>query len=67
MPYKHDYDKILTRLTVILSRLNDGEALSVKELAKEFNIPINNIKMIANDENYELIFEEDGKKIFQTT
>jgi predicted DNA-binding transcriptional regulator YafY len=38
MPYKHDYDTILTRLTVILSRLNDGEALSVTELAKEFNV-----------------------------
>jgi len=37
MAYKHDYDKILTRLTIILSRLNDGESLSVKELAKEFN------------------------------
>jgi predicted DNA-binding transcriptional regulator YafY len=37
MAYKHDYDKILTRLTTILSRLNDGEALSVKELAEEFN------------------------------
>jgi predicted DNA-binding transcriptional regulator YafY len=37
MAYKHDYDKILTRLTVILSKLNDGEALSVKELAEEFN------------------------------
>ncbi|MDQ1338350.1 MAG: hypothetical protein QG617_1317, partial [Campylobacterota bacterium] len=37
MAYKHDYDKILTRLSCILSRLNDGEALSVKDLAKEFN------------------------------
>ena len=37
MAYKHDYDKTLTRLTHILSRLNDGEALSVKELAHEFN------------------------------
>jgi len=36
--YKHDYDKILTRLTLILARLNDGEALSVKELAEEFNV-----------------------------
>ncbi len=36
MAYKHDYDKILTRLTVILSKLNGGEALSVKELAQEF-------------------------------
>ena len=38
MPYKHDYDTIITRLTIILSRLNDGEALSVKELAEEFNV-----------------------------
>jgi len=38
MAYKHDYDKILTRLMVVLSRLNDGEALSVKELAEEFNV-----------------------------
>ena len=37
MAYKHDYDTILTRLTQILSKLNDGEALSVKELAEEFN------------------------------
>nr|WP_275851512.1 HTH domain-containing protein [Sulfurimonas sp. SAG-AH-194-C20] len=36
MAYKQDYDKILTRLTTILSKLHDGEALSVKELAKEF-------------------------------
>ena len=34
----HDYDKALARYTSILSRLNDGEALSVKELAKEFNV-----------------------------
>jgi len=29
MAYKHNYDKILTRLTIILSRLNEGEVLSV--------------------------------------
>jgi hypothetical protein len=29
LPCKHDYDSILTLLTVILSRLDDGEALSV--------------------------------------
>ena len=34
--YKYDYSKILTRLRIILSRLNDGEALSVNKLAKEF-------------------------------
>ena len=35
---KHDYDKILTRLTTILSRLNSGEALSVTKLAVEFHV-----------------------------
>ncbi len=35
---KHDYDKILTRLTTILSRLNKGEALSVTELSREFGV-----------------------------
>jgi len=37
MAYKHDYDKILTRLTTILSKLNNGNSLSVKALAEEFN------------------------------
>ena len=37
MPYKQDYDKILTRLVAILSQLNNGEALSIKELTDEFN------------------------------
>jgi len=35
---KHDYDKILTRLTVILQRLYEGETLSVSALAEEFNV-----------------------------
>jgi len=38
MAYKHDYDKILTRLMNILGRLNDGEALDMNELSKEFNV-----------------------------
>jgi len=38
MAYKQDYDKILTRLNTIVARLNDGEALSVKELTLEFNV-----------------------------
>ena len=43
MVYKHNYHTILTRLTIILSRLNDGEALLVTELAKEFNVASNNL------------------------
>ncbi|MBT5935182.1 YafY family protein [Sulfurimonas sp.] len=38
MAYKQDYDKTLTRLNTIIARLNEGEALSVKELAQEFNV-----------------------------
>ena len=44
MPYSHDYDKILTRLVTILSRLNDGEALSTKELAEEFNTDVRTVQ-----------------------
>ena len=33
MVYKHDYDKALTILRVILQCLNDGESLGVKKLA----------------------------------
>lgn len=52
MAYKHDYDKILKRLTTILSKLNDGEALSVKKLAEEFNT---STKTIQRDFNERLI------------
>jgi predicted DNA-binding transcriptional regulator YafY len=49
MAYKHDYDKILTRLTVILSRLNDGEFLSTKELAQEFNVSARTVQRDFNE------------------
>ena len=49
MAYKHDYDKILTRLTIILARLNDGEALSVKELAEEFNVSTRTLQRDFNE------------------
>jgi len=49
LKYKHDYDKILTRLTKILSKLNDGEELSVIELAKEFNVSTRTIQRDFNE------------------
>lgn len=49
MAYKHDYDKILTRLMIILARLNDGEALSVKELAEEFNVSTRTLQRDFNE------------------
>jgi len=49
MAYKHDYDKALTRLRVILQKLNDGEALSVKELAEEFGVSVRTIQRDFNE------------------
>ena len=49
MPYKHDYDKTLRRLNTIIVRLNNGESLSVKELAEEFNVSIRTIQRDFND------------------
>jgi len=36
--FRHDYNKILSRLTTILTRLYNGERLSQSELAKEFGV-----------------------------
>lgn len=62
MAYKHDYDKILTRLTIILSKLNDGEALSVKELAKEFNTSDRTIQRDFNERLVSFPIYQENKK-----
>jgi len=62
MAYKHDYDKILTRLTVILSKLNDGEALSVKELAKEFGTSERTIQRDFNERLVSFPIYQENKK-----
>ncbi len=62
MAYKHDYDTILTRLTIILSRLYDGEALSVKELAKEFNVSDRTIQRDFNERLISFPVYQDKKK-----
>ena len=62
MAYKHDYDKILTRLTVILSKLNDAEALSVKELAKEFNTSERTIQRDFNERLVSFPIYQEKKK-----
>jgi predicted DNA-binding transcriptional regulator YafY len=63
MAYKHDYDKALTRLRVILQRLNDGEALSVKELADEFNVSTRTIQRDFNERlvSHYPIYQENKK------
>jgi len=62
MAYKHDYDTILTRLTIILSRLNDGEALSVKALATEFNVSDRTIQRDFNERLISFPVYQDKKK-----
>lgn len=46
---KHDYDKILYRLTTIWQRLREGEVLSVKELSIEFNVSTKTIQRDFNE------------------
>jgi len=41
---KHDYDKILSRLTFILSKLYQGEQLVPKELSAEFGVSLRTIQ-----------------------
>lgn len=62
MPYKHDYDTILTRLTTILQKLNDGEALSVTELAKEFNVSTRTIQRDLNERLTAFPIIQENKK-----
>jgi len=62
MAYKHNYDKILTRLTNILSKLNDGEALSVKELAEEFNVSSKTIQRDFNERLNAFPIYQDKRK-----
>jgi predicted DNA-binding transcriptional regulator YafY len=44
MHMQHDYDKILTRLTIILSKLYQGEKLKINDLADEFNVSTRTIQ-----------------------
>lgn len=41
---KHDYDKIITRLTIILSKLYQGDKLQPKDLAEEFGVSLRTIQ-----------------------
>ena len=62
MAYKHNYDKILTRLTTILSRLNEGEILSVKELAEEFQKSTRTIQRDFNERLKDFHIIQKNKK-----
>ncbi len=62
MNKSHDYDKILTRLTTILKRLYEGEALSVTELAEEFNVSTKTIQRDFNERLIRFPIEKEGRK-----
>ena len=59
MPKQHD--KIATRLAIILTKLNDGEKLSIDNLADEFNVAKRTIQRDLNERfSYLPIKKEDG-------
>lgn len=62
MAKKHDYDKILTRLTIILQRLYEGEILSTSDLAEEFNVSTKTIQRDFNERLIRFPTEKIGKK-----
>ena len=62
MAYKHDYDKTLFRLTTILTKLNDGDILSVKELAEEFNVSARTIQRDFNERLISFPIYQENKK-----
>ena len=62
MNKSHDYDKILTRLTIILRRLYEGESLSVTELAKEFNVSTKTIQRDFNERLIRFPIEKIGRR-----
>lgn len=59
---RHDYDKILTRLTVILQRLYEGDVLSVSELSEEFNVSPKTIQRDFNERLIRFPIEKSGRR-----
>jgi len=59
---KKDYDRALTRMTDVLRRLNEGETLSIKDLAQEYNVSTRTIQRDINDRLYSYPIEKVGKK-----
>ena len=58
----HEYDKILTRLTIILQRLYEGEVLNVSKLAEEFNVSTKTIQRDFNERLFRFPIEKKGRE-----
>lgn len=60
---KKDYDKTLTRLITILSKLSNNDRCDTKELAQEFNVGVRTIQKDINERllNFPIIKDGEGK------
>ncbi len=62
-----DYDKILTRLIGILSKLSNDERYNTKELAIEYGVSVRSIQKDIKERliNFPIVKDNDGKFIFE--
>ena len=58
------HDKIATRLSLILTKLNHGERLSVESLAKEFNVTPRTIQRDLNERFRDVPLKKENKEYF---
>ena len=58
------HDKIATRLSLILTKLNNGERLRVEALAKEFNVTVRTIQRDLNERLLDVPLKKEGKFYF---
>ncbi len=58
------HDKIATRLSLILTKLNNGERLTVEALAKEFNVTVRTIQRDLNERFADVPLKKEGKFYF---
>jgi len=58
---KKDYDKTLTRLIGILTKLSDGERPTSKELAQEYNVSVRTIQKDLKERLHNFVIEKDNE------
>lgn len=64
---KKDYDKTLTRLIGILTKLSNNERFTTTELAEEYNVTVRTIQYDVNRliSSYPITKDKEGKLIFE--
>ena len=58
------HDKIATRLSLILMKLNNGEQLSVKSLAEEFGVKTRTIQRDLNERFADIPLKKENNLYF---